>query len=74
MKSLEGHLGKSNMNYSINDTMYIIENMEIYLVAVNDTVEFAEKLDKIKEDCNLDFDGSLMHKYIHLLVIDLFKS
>ena len=44
--------------------------MEIYLVAVNDTVEFAEKLEKIKEDCNLDFDGSMLHKYINLLVTD----
>ena len=34
---------------------------------MNDTVEYAEKLEKIKEDCVIEFGGSKVHKYIHIL-------
>ena len=27
-----------------------------------------ERYEKVKEDCFLDFDGSLIHKYIYILV------
>ena len=42
--------------------------MEEYLVSVNNTVEFTEILEKITDDCALDFGGSKVHKYIHILV------
>ena len=45
-----------------------LENLELYLVSMNTSVEFAEKLLKIREDCSLDFDGSKLHKYIHIIV------
>ena len=47
----------------------ISENLEEYLDSVNNTVDFTETLSSIKEDCGLEFGGSLVHKYIHILVI-----
>ena len=44
-----------------------IENLELYLSSMNDTLEYAEKLEKIKEDCVIEFGGSKVHKYIHIL-------
>ena len=35
---------------------------------MNNTVEFTDALDKIKDDCGLVFSGSQVHKYIHILV------
>ena len=43
--------------------------MEHYLVFVNSDVDFAEKLEKVKDDCTLEFDGSVIHKHVHLLVM-----
>ena len=42
--------------------------MEHYLIFVNSDVEFAEKLEKVKDDCTLLFDGSVIQKHVHLLV------
>ena len=42
--------------------------MEQYLLYVNSDVNFAEKLEKVKDDCTLEFDGSVIHKHVHLLV------
>lgn len=36
---------------------------------MNTSVEFSENLNKIKEDCALEFAGAKTHKHIHLLVI-----
>jgi hypothetical protein len=37
---------------------------------MNNTLDFTDTLCKIKEDCALVFDGSSVHKYIHILVND----
>ena len=42
--------------------------MEIYLVSLNSSLDFTEKLQKVKDDCSIDFDGSKLHKYINILV------
>ena len=42
--------------------------MEEYLISVNNTVEFTEILEKITDDCALEFGGDKVHKYIHILV------
>ena len=44
------------------------DNMEEYLISVNNTVEFTEILEKITDDCALEFGGGKVHKYIHILV------
>ena len=44
------------------------DNMEEYLISVNNTVEFTEILEKVTDDCALEFDGSKVHKHIHILV------
>ena len=38
-------------------------------MSVIDTLEFSEKMLKVKEDCDLLFKGSQVHKFVHLLVI-----
>ena len=53
--------------------IYSSENMEEYLVSVNNSLEFTENLVKIKDDCNLEFNGSKLHKFIHLLVEMILK-
>ena len=35
---------------------------------MNNTLDFADTLCKIKEDCVLEFGGALVHKYIHIMV------
>ena len=40
-------------------------------MSVMDTLEFSEKMLKVKEDCDLLFKGSQVHKFVHLLVIIL---
>ena len=42
--------------------------MEEYLLSMNTDVEYAEKVEKIRDDCTLEFGGSKLHKYIYLLV------
>jgi hypothetical protein len=49
-------------------TILSSENMEIYLVSLNSSLDFTEKLQKVKDDCSIDFDGSKLHKYINILV------
>ena len=51
LKNLAGHL----------------ENMEVYLVSMNDSLELSEKIGKINDDCTLEFSGCKVHKYIQLL-------
>ena len=46
----------------------LLENLEQYLLHVNSGVEVAEMFEKIMEDCTLEYGGSLIHKYIHILV------
>ena len=44
-----------------------LRNFEVYLLFARSDLVFKEELDKIIDDCNLEFDGSLTHKYIFLL-------
>ena len=37
-------------------------------MSVNDNLEFTERLKKIKDDCALEFRGSSVHLFLHLLV------
>ena len=68
-KGLVGHLselrGKFEAFFVVNN---FLGNLEIYLESVNDTLEFREKMEKVNDDCALQFRGSSVHKYIHLLV------
>ena len=50
-ETLEGHL----------------DNMEIFLESMNQDTEFEETLQKVKDDCDIYFDGSKLHKYVHIL-------
>ena len=74
-RNLVGHLGRINFPFFLSLFVYS-ENLELYLVSVNSTVEFAESLEKVKDDCSLLFAESKVHKYIHLLVTEivLFKQ
>ena len=54
----------------LNCKNYISVNLEENLISMNNTVDFADTLCKIKEDCVLEFGGSLVHNYIHILVND----
>ena len=79
--TLEGHLGEKldRIFMSNNVIVNISENMEEYLISMNNTLEFTENLDRIKDHCGLVFSGSQVHKYIHILVnnnvrmYDIFK-
>jgi hypothetical protein len=51
-----------------------LENLEEYLLFVNSSEEFMEKYDKVVQDCTLEFDGGLIHKYIYILVSLLFPD
>lgn len=42
--------------------------MEIFLLSVEENLELSEKLEKIKVDCAVQFRGSPIHRFIHLLV------
>jgi hypothetical protein len=42
--------------------------MELYLLSLNSSLEFTEKLQRVKDECSVDFDGSKLHKYISILV------
>ena len=42
--------------------------MEQYLLYVNTDVNFTEMFEKVKDDCTLEFDGSVIHKNVDLLV------
>ena len=46
--------------------------MEIFLLSVDENLELSEKIEKIKLDCVMQFRGSPIHKFIHLLVRQLF--
>ena len=37
-------------------------------MSVNDNLEFTERIKKIKDDCALEFRGSNVHLFVHLLV------
>lgn len=39
---------------------------------VNTDVGFVDLFEKVKDDCTLEFDGSVIHKNIHLLVSPFF--
>ena len=46
-----------------------LENLEVYLRFKNsEDAEINTILDKVTLDCNVDFQGSQVHKYIHVLV------
>ena len=38
------------------------------MLHVNSSVEFTDMYEGVIEDCSLEFDGSLIHKYIYILV------
>lgn len=40
----------------------------MYLLSVNTSLKFTESWEKIKEACTLEFAGSKLHKFIHVLV------
>ena len=44
------------------------------MLFVNSSEEFMEKYDKVVQDCTLEFDGGLIHKYIYILVSLLFPD
>ena len=41
--------------------------MEVSLLSMNDSLELSEKIEKINDDCTLEFSGGKVHKYIQLL-------
>ena len=46
--------------------------MEIYLTSMNDSLELAEDLEKINDECSLEFGGGKIHKFIWLLVLKFY--
>ena len=48
--------------------MLLSENLEQYLLFVNSAENFMEKYEKVLDDCQIEFEGSSIHKYIHILV------
>ena len=46
--------------------------MEHYLLYVNTDVDFLEMIEKVNDDCTLEFDGSVIHKNVHLMVSSFF--
>ena len=69
-KGLDGHLGGNIFFFYQNSGGLFppLENLEHYLLHVNTGVEFMEVFEKVVKDCSLEFEGSLIHKKIHLLV------
>ena len=53
---------------AVEVTYFFLDNLEVYLQSVNNNVEFLEQLESVMTDCNISFQGSLTHKYIHILV------
>ena len=39
------------------------------MTSMNDSVELCEKIEKIKEECSLEFGGCKVHKFIWLMVM-----
>ena len=37
-------------------------------MSINDNLEYTERIKKIKDDCALEFRGSNVHLFVHLLV------
>ena len=53
---------------AVEVTYFFLDNLEVYLQSVNNNVKFLEQLESVMTDCNISFQGSLTHKYIHILV------
>ena len=64
------HMGRQNLlTFSLKLNFYSADNLEVYLkYKLKDDQNFIQNLDQIIDECHLEFDGSLIHKYIFIMV------
>ena len=57
----------------MNNLAFLLDNLEAYvLYKKGNSAEFSEEYSKVKTDCALLYEGSSVHKYIHIIVCYFF--
>ena len=69
-KNFDGHMGRISLETMFDLFNYLkpTENLEEYLLSMNTSLEYSDTIEKITEDCTLEFSGSKIHRHIHVLV------